>query len=175
MVNMKIYQKMIDGTAFRIDGDTSIALGAQLFIAGAVMLINEPLASFALVLMAGLPFIHEIGHYLIARDHGLEVESVSFERRKFEVKVNGMLTHRDVMDISFAGVVASGLVFSLTGLLILVWGYLAGSPFALVALMIPVVWGITLPPHDSDFHVGMRAYQYHKAQQGKDWFGGALP
>lgn len=157
-----------DGTVIVIDGFILFYIGGQIALAGLLLVYGEIFPALALLLLAGLPVLHEAGHYLIAREHGFKIPMVSFQNHKIDTIVEGNLTHRDIMDISFAGEIASGFVYGLVTLCIYLWGSFAHSPFMYLFLIVPAVWITSWVRYDSDFRVGWRAYEYHKAQQGTD-------
>lgn len=158
----------LKGTKITFDDFIVFWTGAQLALGGLLLAYGEVYPSLALLALAALPFIHEIGHYLSALDHGFVVSAISFENHRINTVVEGNLTHKDIMDISFAGELSSGYVYALVTLCIYLWGLSANTPFTYLFIIVPAVWVFSWTRYDSDFRVGWRAYQYHKAQQGKD-------
>lgn len=163
-----------EGTRITMDGFIFFWTGGQIALGGLLLAYGEFFPALALLALAALPFIHEIGHYLAAREHGFEVSALSFQNHRINTVIEGNLTHKDIMDISFAGELASGYVYALVTLCIYLWGLTANTPFIYLFIIVPAVWVMSWTRYDSDFRVGWRAYQYHNAQQGKASFGGLL-
>lgn len=166
---------LYEGTRITIDGFMFFFTGGQIALGGLLLVYGEIYPALALMLLAGLPFLHEAGHYLIAREHGFDVSAVSFQNHRINTVIEGNLTHKDIMDIAFAGEMSSGYVYALVTLCIYLWGLSANTPFIYLFIIVPAVWVLSWTKYDSDFRVGWRAYQYHNAQQGKDSFGGIFP
>lgn len=170
----EIYETDYKGTKITIDKKMLYLTGGLLCISGYLLIYGEPFPALTVALLAALPFLHEAGHYLIAREHNLTVSSMSFQKNKIEMVIPDLMTHKDVMDIAIAGELINGAVFLLASGAIYFWGQANHSPFIVLFIIVPAVWIFTWTRPDSDFHVAMVAWQYHQAQQGKDWFGGRI-
>jgi len=161
----KIYETDYKGTKITIDQRMMFLTGGLLWMGILLLTYGEKYPALVVTLLALLPYLHEAGHYLTAREHGLTVQSISFETGKMEMAIPDLMTHRDVMDIAIAGELVNGAVYVGSALAIFRWGQLAGSPFIVLFMIVPAVWIFSWARHDSDFQVAMRARQYYLAQQ----------
>ena len=164
----EIYETTYQGMKITIDKKmTYITLGLVM-IGVFCMLYREFYAALVIFLLAALPFLHEAGHYLMARRHNFTVTSITFEDDKLEMKCPDLMTHKDIFEISVMGEIVNGIVYLLASGLIYQWGRVTGSPFIVLFLIVPGIWLMTWMSPQSDFRVALTAWQYHKAQMGID-------
>jgi hypothetical protein len=154
------------GTKITIDQRMIFLSGGLLWMGLVLLGYGERYPALVVTLLALLPFLHEAGHYLIAREHGLAVSSISFETNKIEMSIPDLMTHKDIMDVAIAGELVNGFVYLGSTLAIFRWGQITGSPFIVLFMIVPAVWIFSWARFDSDFQVAWRAWEYHKAQQG---------
>lgn len=128
---------------------------------------NEYYAGIAILLLAVLPYAHELGHFYIAREHGFKVSEIRFIAPGAECKIEGTLTHKDTCDISLAGELMTGLIFLGTFYVLLLWGQSADSPFTVLTAVIPCMWILSWLHEDSDMIIALKAYHFMKAQERK--------
>lgn len=165
-MNEKVFETDYQGTKITIDQKMLYFTGGLLALVVMLLIYREIYPALAIFLLAILPFAHEAGHYLIAREHNFHVLSVAFEDNKIETKIPDLMTHRDIMEIAIAGELVNGAIYLLASGAIYRWGQVNNSPFIVLFIIVPALWIFTWTRPDSDFHVAITAWQYHKAQQG---------
>lgn len=165
-MNEKVFETDYQGTKITIDQRMLYLTGGLLALVVMLLIYREPYPALAIFLLAILPFAHEAGHYLIARQHNFTVTSMSFEKNKIDMTIPDLMTHKDTMEIAIAGELVNGVIYLLASGAIYRWGQVNNSPFIVLFLIVPAVWIFTWLRSDSDFHVAITAWQYHKAQQG---------
>jgi hypothetical protein len=166
----EIYETDYKGTKITIDQRMLFISGGLLWMSILLLMYGEKYPALVVTLLALLPFVHEAGHYLTAREHNLSVASISFETHKIEMAIPDLMTHKDVMDIAIAGELVNGFIYLASSLAIYRWGQVTGSPFIVLFLIVPVVWFFSWAREDSDFQVALRAWQYYKAQSNRNGF-----
>lgn len=162
----KTYETDYKGTKITIDQRMIFLTGGLLWMGILLLAYGEKYPALVVTLLALLPYAHEAGHYMTAREHRLSVSSISFETGKMEMAIPDLMTHKDVMDIAVAGELVNGFIYVASSLAIFRWGQLTGSPFIVLFMIVPAVWIFSWARADSDFQVAWRAWEYHKAQQG---------
>lgn len=136
----------------------------------AIMLLidGEYYPGITLVLIAALPFAHETGHFIFARDRGFKVSEMRFTGISADCKVEGTLSHRDTRDIALGGELMTGIIFMGSFYLMLLWGQSIDSPFTVFTAIIPCVWILSWIHKDSDMLIAMKAHHFMKAQERED-------
>jgi hypothetical protein len=136
----EMYEMDYKGTKITIDQKMIFITGGLLSMVGLLLAYREIYPALTILLLAALPYLHEAGHYLIAREHGFDITSISFENHKIEMVTPDLLTHRDTMDIALGGELVTGAVYLLSSFCIFLWGRSTGSPIIVLFLIIPALW-----------------------------------
>jgi len=153
-----------NGTKITIGYLNIITTGFLMMLAGILIDEHQAHLSLAVLLVAVLPYIHELGHYFMAKKYGKEVSELNFLGPDAEAKVEGTLTHEETRDIALAGELLTGLVFIGAGAAIFLWGWDHQSGFIYLAAVIPSIWILSWIHKDSDMLIAIKAHHNFKKQ-----------
>ncbi len=152
------------GTKITIGYLNLITTGFLMMLAGILVDEHQAYLSLAVLMVAVLPYVHELGHYFMAKNHGKEVSELNFIDQGAEAKVEGTLTHEETRDIALAGELLTGLVFVAAGAAVYLWGWNNQSGFIYLAAIIPSIWILSWIHKDSDMLIALRAHHNFKKQ-----------
>lgn len=153
-----------DETKITIDYFTIITTAFLMMLSGILIDEHQYYLSLALLMVAVLPYIHELGHYFMAKKYGKEVSELNFLGSGAEAKVEGTLTHKETRDIALAGELLTGVVFVIAGLAVFMYGWINQSPYIYFAAVIPSIWIISWVWEGSDMLVAVKAHHFHNKQ-----------
>lgn len=172
-MNLKVYlQKQIEtkyqGTKIVSDYISIIQTVIMSVLSLYLVLYGEYYLSIVVLLLTVLPYLHEAGHYYMARSRGYDVSEIRFLGTGAQCELDKTPPHRDMRDISLAGELMTGVIFISAFYLVLIYAQSIDSPFTILTAIIPCIWIISWLHSGSDMLIAVKAHHYLQAQERRD-------
>lgn len=165
---MNVLKKTIiteyQGTKITIDYLNLVTTGIMVILSILLIGYGEYEAALAVLMLSILPYVHELGHYFMARRIGMHVSELNFLGDGTDAKVEGTLTHKETRDIALAGELVTGVIFWITFAAIFSLAWQLQTPFIYLTAGIPAIWILSWLHPQSDMLVACKAHHFYNKQ-----------